>query len=69
MYTNWVKVFHGTYCDGIAFGVTDDFEFDFFPAADALFDKDLMNWRCLQTVVCCGVEFFCIGANATAAAA
>lgn len=69
VYANRVKVFHGADGDNIALAVTDNFELNFFPAADALFDQNLCDRRQTQTVLGDVTQHFFVIGNTAAGAA
>ena len=69
VHANGVEVFHGADSDGVAFGIANDFEFDFLPTADAFFNENLVNRGGLQAVMRNLIEFFWGIANPTTAAA
>ena len=43
MNADWVEVFHGADGNDVALAVTNNFKFNFFPAADTLFNQNLCN--------------------------
>ena len=65
MNANRVKVFHRADCKNVSAVVAYNFKFNFLPARNTFFYKNLVNRRTVKSVVCNFVKFFfCIGNTA-----
>ena len=69
MHTHRVNVLDEANGDNVIFCVTDDFQFEFFPAGDAFFDEHLANDAGLETAFTDGLEFINIVYDAAAGTA
>ena len=65
MYTNRVKVFHGTDGNCIACTVTNYFKLNFLPAGNTFFHKNLVNRGAVQSVLTNFPQFLFVGSNTT----
>ena len=68
MYTQWIDIFNETYSDHIVVFVTDNFQFQFFPAENGFFYQNLSYQAGLKTSGTYGFQFLFI-INKTAAGA
>ena len=51
VYADWVDIFHSADDDAVVGAVAHDFKFDFFPASDAAFYQNLVDWGELNAAV------------------
>ena len=64
-----VEVFHGADGNDVALAVTNNFKFNFFPAADTLFNQNLCDWGEPQTVFADVTQHFFVVCNPAACTA